>query len=70
MAEEKKQEKKIIIDEDWKGKAQKEKEVLKEKEKIGKEKEDGGRNSSINCLRVISAPLSACWRHKRCLLWA
>jgi hypothetical protein len=38
MAEEKKQEKKIIIDEDWKGKAQKEKEVLKEKEKekIGK----------------------------------
>jgi hypothetical protein len=33
MAEEKKQEKKIIIDEDWKGKAQKEKEVLKEKEK-------------------------------------
>lgn len=36
MAEEKKQEKKIIIDEDWKSKAQQEKDVLKEKEKIGK----------------------------------
>lgn len=33
MAEEKKQDKKIIIDEDWKTKAQKEKEVLKAKEK-------------------------------------
>ncbi len=40
MAEEKKQEKKIIIDEDWKGKAQKEKEVLKEKEKIEKPEND------------------------------
>ena len=38
MAEEKKEEKKIIIDEDWKGKAQKEKEVLKEK--IEKPKEE------------------------------
>jgi len=37
MAEEKKQEKKIIIDEDWKTKAQKEKEVLKAKEKVEKE---------------------------------
>ena len=37
MAEEKKQEKKIIIDEDWKTKAQKEKEVLKAKEKVNKE---------------------------------
>jgi hypothetical protein len=35
MAEEKNQEKKIIVDEDWKNKAQKEKEVLKEK--TGKE---------------------------------
>jgi hypothetical protein len=35
MAEEKKEEKKIIIDEDWKTKAQKEKEVLKEKEDSG-----------------------------------
>ncbi len=40
MAEEKKEEKKLIIDEDWKGKAQKEKEVLKEKEKIEKPKEE------------------------------
>jgi len=40
MAEEKKEEKKLIIDEDWKGKAQKEKEVLKEKEKIKKPKEE------------------------------
>ena len=32
MAEEKKQEKKIIIDEDWKNQAQKEKEALKEKQ--------------------------------------
>ena len=31
MAEEKNQEKKIIIDEDWKNKAQKEKETLKDK---------------------------------------
>jgi hypothetical protein len=37
MAEEKKQEKKIIIDEDWKTKAQREKEVLKAKEKVEKE---------------------------------
>jgi hypothetical protein len=36
MAEEKKEEKKIIIDEDWKTKAQKEKEALKAKENIGK----------------------------------
>jgi hypothetical protein len=36
MAEEKDQEKKIIIDEDWKTKAQKEKEVLKAKENIEK----------------------------------
>jgi hypothetical protein len=36
MAEEKK-EKKIIIDEDWKTKAQREKEVLKAKEKVDKE---------------------------------
>lgn len=34
---EKKEEKKIIIDEDWKTKAQKEKEVLKAKEKVEKE---------------------------------
>jgi len=34
---EKKEEKKIIIDEDWKTKAQKEKEVLKAKEKVDKE---------------------------------
>jgi len=38
MAEEKK-EKKIIIDEDWKTKAQREKEVLKSKEKVDKEPE-------------------------------
>lgn len=37
MAEEKKEEKKIIIDEDWKSKAQKEKEVLKAKEEAEKE---------------------------------
>ena len=37
MAEEKKEEKKIIIDEDWKTKAQREKEVLKTKEKVDKE---------------------------------
>ncbi len=40
MAEEKKQEKKLIIDEDWKEKAQKEKEVLKEKEKTEKQDEN------------------------------
>ncbi|MGA2915555.1 MAG: DUF1844 domain-containing protein [Sedimentisphaerales bacterium] len=40
MAEEKKEERKIIIDEDWKGKAQKEKEVLKEKGKIETPKKD------------------------------
>ncbi|MGB8227361.1 MAG: DUF1844 domain-containing protein [Sedimentisphaerales bacterium] len=37
MAEEKKQEKKIIIDEDWKTKAQKEKEALKAEGKTDKE---------------------------------
>jgi len=37
MAEEKKQEKKIIIDEDWKSKAQKEKEALEEKEESKQE---------------------------------
>ncbi len=38
MAEEKKDEKKIIIDEDWKKSAQKEKEVLTVKEQAEKEK--------------------------------
>ena len=38
MAEEKKDEKKIIIDEDWKQQAKKEKEVLAEKEEAQKEK--------------------------------
>ena len=38
MAEEKKEEKKIIIDEDWKQEAQKEKEILAAQEKTGKEK--------------------------------
>ena len=38
MAEEKKQEKKIIIDEDWKKEAQREKEILAAKEEAEKEK--------------------------------
>jgi hypothetical protein len=38
MAEEKKEEKKIIIDEDWKKNAQKEKEVMAAKEQAEKEK--------------------------------
>jgi hypothetical protein len=38
MGKEEKEEKKIIIDEDWKKEAQKEKEVLAEKEEAGKEK--------------------------------
>ncbi len=42
MAEEKKEEKKIIVDEDWKAKAQKEKEVLKEKKKTKKEDKQQG----------------------------
>ena len=40
MAEEKKEEKKIIIDEDWKNRAQKEKEVLKAKEEAEKEEQE------------------------------
>ncbi len=40
MAEEKKEEKKIIIDEDWKNKAQKEKEVMKAKEEAEKEDQE------------------------------
>lgn len=40
MAEKKKEEKKIIIDEDWKNQAQKEKEVLKAKEEAEKEDQD------------------------------
>ena len=40
MTEEKKEEKKIIIDEDWKNQAQKEKEVLKAKEEAEKEDEE------------------------------
>jgi hypothetical protein len=40
MAEEKKQEKKIIIDEDWKSKAQKEKDVLKEKDDSSQEEQE------------------------------
>jgi hypothetical protein len=39
MAEEKKQEKKIIIDEDWKNKAQKEKEALADKEESKQEQQ-------------------------------
>ena len=42
MAEEKKDEKKIIIDEHWKQQAKKEKEVLAEKEKAPKEAEQEG----------------------------
>jgi hypothetical protein len=38
MAEEKKEDKKIIIDEDWKQQAQKEKEILAAQEKAEKEK--------------------------------
>jgi hypothetical protein len=38
MAEEKKNDKKIIIDEDWKQQAQKEKEILAAQEKVEKEK--------------------------------
>jgi hypothetical protein len=38
MAEEKKNDKKIVIDEDWKQQAQKEKEILAEQEKAEKEK--------------------------------
>ena len=38
MAEEKKEEKKIIIDEDWKQEAQKEKEILAAQEEAEKEK--------------------------------
>ena len=38
-AQEQKGEKKIIVDEDWKQEAQKEKEVLDEKERLEKEKE-------------------------------
>ncbi len=38
MAEEQKEDKKIIIDEDWKQEAQKEKEILAAQEKTGKEK--------------------------------
>jgi hypothetical protein len=38
--EEKKEEKKIIIDEDWKAEAQKEKEILAAQEKAEKEKKD------------------------------
>jgi hypothetical protein len=41
MAEEKKQEKKIIVDEDWKTQAQREKEQLKAKAEIEKEKQQG-----------------------------
>jgi hypothetical protein len=40
MAEEKNEEKKIIIDEDWKNQAQKEKEVLKAKEEAEKEDQE------------------------------
>ena len=41
MAEEKKEEKKIIVDEDWKQQAQREKEALAEKEEAQKRKTQG-----------------------------
>jgi len=41
MAEEKKEEKKIIVDEDWKAEAQKEKEVLAAQEEQQQEEEQG-----------------------------
>ena len=41
MAEEKKEEKKIIIDEDWKQEAQREKEILAAQEEADKEKKQG-----------------------------
>lgn len=44
MTEEKKEEKKIIIDEDWKSQAQKEKEVLKAQEKAEKEDQESRRS--------------------------
>ena len=43
MAEEKKEGKKIIIDEDWKKEAKKEKEVLAAQEEVEKKEEDRGR---------------------------
>jgi hypothetical protein len=48
MAEEKKDEKKIIIDEDWKQQAKKEKDVMAAKEEAEKEKaEEGGRREAL-----------------------
>jgi len=47
MAEEKKDEKKIIIDEDWKQQAKKEKDVLAAEEKAQKEAEQEGRHREL-----------------------
>jgi cytochrome c-type biogenesis protein CcmH/NrfG len=47
MGKEEKEEKKIIIDEEWKKEAQKEKEVLAAKEEAGKEKEGKTRRGSL-----------------------
>ena len=46
MAEEKKQEKKIIVDEDWKTQAQREKEQLKAKAEIEKEEQEDAQKAS------------------------
>ena len=51
MAEEKKNDKKIIIDEDWKQQAQREKEILAEQEKAEKEKAKKGKMPRDNSRR-------------------
>jgi hypothetical protein len=48
MAQEENKEKKIIIDEDWKTQAQKEKEILAAQEKAEKESEDEQKQASAN----------------------
>jgi len=51
MAEEKKNDKKIIIDEDWKQQAQREKEILAEQEKAEKEEAKKGKMPRDNSRR-------------------
>jgi len=54
MAKEKEQEKKIIVDEDWKQEAQKEKEILAAQEEAEKEEEQHGPLPEGNLAALIS----------------
>jgi hypothetical protein len=64
------EEKKIIVDEDWKAQAQKEKETLKEQEKEEHDKEAEKKpNPGLRCRKQIFPDWSVCWLRRPFMHW-